>query len=93
MATAGVIKASGSIWLPYTEYVRERLAAFSTIVEKHYVVELVDDPSKNPLYVATESVEDVLGTCPDKRTNKNQLLYLNSLTPFAVLKCKERPVA
>ena len=45
----------------------------------HYDWALVGEYSKCPLYAATETVEDLLLQCPDRRANSNQVVPLEEV--------------
>lgn len=83
-ATDNVLRKDGEIWLPNLECVQELMENFADVLQPHYTWDLVADPLKNPLYLATEAIEDELLRCPDILTNETQIrpLWAFSKTPF-----------
>ena len=75
-AANGMIAKDGSIWLPHASYVEEMLEKYEDNLSPYFDWTLVKDFKKCPLYEATESVEDQLEMCPDRRTNSNQVTPL-----------------
>jgi len=71
--------------------VKDSLKVFGKVLAEHYSWYLEIDPSKNPLYAATDYVTDELRRCPDLLTNETQIIPLNNYsdTPFFVLKAKK----
>lgn len=82
--TDDVLKESGSLWLPNLKCVEELIIEHAEVLIKYYTWELVKDPLRNPLYLATEAIEDELLKCPDSLTNETQIRPLDdfSATPF-----------
>ena len=82
--TDDVLKESGSLWLPNLKCVEELILEHADVLIKYYTWELVQDPLRNPLYLATEAIEDELLKCPDSLTNETQIRPLDdfSSTPF-----------
>ncbi len=91
-ATERMMSVGGKIWLPNIPAVASQLMEFDSILslyfEKYWIED--GDMSLNPLYRATEGVEDLLGDLPDGRTNATQMVpYLEySDHPFVVLHIK-----
>ena len=83
-----MICRGGSIWLPNLQCVQDSVEKNKHILDKYYTVRMVSQPNSNPLFMATETVEDKLLLCPDKLTNDTQMrpLLEHSNTPFLVLK-------
>jgi hypothetical protein len=94
LAKNRILRPGGSIWLPYLECVRESINDFTAELKVHYDISLAQDPMENPLYAATEDVEDELTRCPDLLTNVTQIKPLDQFsdTPFLVLKSTGGPV-
>jgi hypothetical protein len=94
-STSGVLKTGGVIMLPNMQCVDEKIIDFTDIIDSNYHVSLLTDPSLNPLYRATDDVEDELMKCPDTLTNGNQIapLKVYSDTPFYQLVCHEDTTA
>lgn len=83
-----MICRGGNIWLPNLQCVQDSVNKNKDILDKFYTVRMVSDSNSNPLFMATEKVEDKLLLCPDKLTNDTQMrpLLEHSNTPFLVLK-------
>ena len=83
-----MICRGGSIWLPNLQCVQDSVEKNKHILDKYYTVRMVSQANSNPLFMATETVEDKLLLCPDKLTNDTQMrpLLEHSNTPFLVLK-------
>ena len=62
-----------SIWLPHLQCIEESLTDFYDYLIPYYTITKERDPKLNPLYLATEGVEDALLLCPDALTNDTQL--------------------
>ncbi len=94
LAEDELIRRGGQFWLPNLECVAQALREFRIPIETHYEVEFVKDLGRNPLFAATERVEDELLRCPDKLTNETQLrpLLAFSDTPFLVLTRRQTPL-
>jgi hypothetical protein len=75
LASAGYLNMHGKIWLPNLECVRDCLTEFKDELNPYFVQSLVpvSEAASNPLYQATEKVEDDLLKCPDKLNNLNQI--------------------
>jgi hypothetical protein len=93
MAEQGFLKKGGKFWLPNLDCVQNSIEDFHAEINKYYTIEAVEDPLLNPLYAATENVEEELLRCPDALTNVTQLrpLLNYSSTPFLVLTRREEP--
>ena len=94
LAENDLLKIGGKIWLPNLECVEDSINEFRVEINRYYTVEAVADPHLNPLYAATETVEQELLRCPDSLTNETQLrpLLSYSNTPFLVLTRRNEPV-
>lgn len=79
------------LWLPNLSCVKDSLKVFGKVLAEHYTWHLEPNPSKNPLYDATDFVTAELRRCPDLLTNETQIAPLNkySDTPFFVLRAKK----
>jgi len=90
-AIDNVLKKDGEIWLPNLECVRELMESFADVLVPYYTWDLVCEPKMNPLYLATEAIEEDLMRCPDVLTNETQIrpLWAYSKTPFFRLKRRE----
>jgi len=62
-----------SIWLPHLQCIEESLTDFYDYLIPYYIITKEKDPKLNPLYLATEDVEEALLQCPDALTNDTQL--------------------
>lgn len=84
---AEILKDGGTIWLPHLEVTRELLVCHYDTLHIYYDIDYVEDPEENPLYKATDTVEDELLRCPDKLINDTQLkpLLEYSASPFICL--------
>ena len=90
-ATENVLSKDGEIWLPNLECVQELMESFADVLLPHYTWELVAEPLENPLYLATDAIEEDLMRCPDTLTNETQIRPLRafSKTPFYRLRRRE----
>jgi hypothetical protein len=90
-ATQGIISKSGKIWIPNLSCTSELLENYSASLSPYYTWHLAEDAKSNPLYLATEDVEEELLQCPDSLTNETQIRpFLNySKFPFYVLQLKD----
>lgn len=95
LAENDLLKIGGQIWLPNLECVEDSINEFRAEIGKYYTIEAVGNPHLNPLYAATETVEQELLRCPDSLTNETQLrpLLSYSNTPFLMLTRREIPIA
>ena len=95
IAMEKVLSDDGELWLPHVYYVEQMLQKYCDELSVHYDWFLVNDPKKNPLYLATDNVEHLLLKCPDRRTNQNQILPLKEISDdiFFVLKHKKIEVS
>ena len=73
LATSGLLLQGCSIWLPHLQCIEESLTDFYDYLIPYYTITKERDPKLNPLYLATEGVEDALLLCPDALTNDTQL--------------------
>lgn len=78
----GFLKKGSSIWLPNIPHVAEMIEDHMGIISQHYIVEAVEDPQKNPLFLATDHCKSELEKCTDVVTNSNELPKLNKKFPF-----------
>ena len=94
LAENDLLKIGGKVWLPNLECVEDSINEFRAEIEKYYTVEAVANPHLNPLYAATETVEQELLRCPDSLTNETQLrpLLSYSNTPFLALTRRSVPL-
>ena len=86
LATSNIIHMGGKIWLPNVGHVSKMLERHKDILGVNFVWHSEKDPSRNPLYRATDNVHPWLMLCPDNMTNTTQLRPLNSEGPFFILK-------
>lgn len=88
----GLLSKSGKVWLPNLKCIEESLEDFNSVISEYFDVSLISDSKENPLFLATEDVEEQLLLCPDNLTNKTQIkpLLANSSQPFYVLTLKEK---
>ena len=95
MATSGLLLKDCSIWLPNLQCIEESLTDFHEYLAPYYDITKEKDPKLNPLYLATEDVEDDLLLCPDALTNDTQLRPLLNYSdyPFYRLKLRNLSVA
>ena len=95
LAENNLLKKGGQLWLPNLECVEESIDEFRDEILKYYTILALDDPMLNPLYAATETVEQELLRCPDSLTNETQLrpLLSYSKTPFLVLTRRFEPLS
>jgi hypothetical protein len=75
----GMLKSTGSVWLPHLDHVDAMLQKFSHILCQHYTWTIEEDPVANPLFKATDDVSDELLRCPDNLTNDTQIMPLMEL--------------
>lgn len=73
LATSGLLLQDCSIWLPHLQCIEESLTDFYDYLIPYYTITKERDPKLNPLYLATERVEEALLLCPDALTNDTQL--------------------
>ena len=75
LASEGFIKPNGQIWLPNLSCVTESLNDFNEELGHYFIQSQVtsSQATRNPLFLATESVEEDLLKCPDKLNNTNQI--------------------
>ena len=94
LAENNLLKKGGKLWLPNLDCVQCSLDEFSSEITKYFEIERVEDPMKNPLYAATENVEDELLRCPDALTNETQIrpLLIYSKAPFLALCRRDEPL-
>jgi len=87
LAEKNVLTEGGLIWLPHVNHVNKMLEVNRTYLEENYVWQEIRDPTRNPLYRATDNVIRDLQLCPDNMTNETQRRPLmESGTPFFVLR-------
>lgn len=85
--TGNRLAPDGAVWLPHVRHVDEMFEKFSTELSEHYQWELVNAPTRNPLYLATDKVTAELLKTPDFMTNESQIKPLLD-KPFYQLKRK-----
>lgn len=82
----------GKVWLPNIQSVQVNLTEFRNELEVYFETYFVDseDLCLNPLYLATEHVDELLEGLPDGRTNTTQMepYHAYSDHPFVVLVIK-----
>jgi hypothetical protein len=88
LAKEGKLAPGGQIWLPNLDCIQVSLTDFFDDLDPYYTVSLARDPKENPLYLATEDVEEELLRCPDALTNETQLRPLGA-EPFYVLTLRD----
>ena len=62
MATSGRIPLDGEVWLPHTQSVTDMLDSHWENLRMHFTKEYAPYPKDNPLFWATQVVEDELET-------------------------------
>jgi hypothetical protein len=90
LACKGALKVDGEIWLPNIPNIKEDLEKIWYSHLKHWYSRpvQVNDPSFNPLYTASQNVEDKLRcTVKSSFCNASALKELNKKSPFIMLKC------
>ena len=75
----GLLKDTGSVWLPHLDHVDAMLEKFSDILSRYYTWTIISNPVENPLFRATDDVSEDLLRCPDNLTNETQILPLMKL--------------
>lgn len=87
LARGELFNHNGKIWLPRIQCVEECILENSTIIQDHFVIDMIEDPLENPLFRATAKVREQLEKCPDKLSNDNQIVPLleYSKKPFFCL--------
>lgn len=94
-AELDIIAKGGKIWLPCIPLVKTSvLKDLKEIIENHFVIDLVEDPFQNPLFKATEYVENLLENTSDKHTNASSLANIKRLSNecFIVLTRRQNPL-
>jgi len=87
LAAKGAIKLHGEVWLPNITRIRTWLdRLWPTYLSKWYTKQLVDDPMLNPLYEASQKVENNQKESKESFSNEAALKALPS-APFIMLKC------
>ena len=94
IASEGLLKKGGKIFLPNLINIHESLKDFDSILSPYYKIYTESDPNTNALYVATsdKDCEDKLLECPDTLINSTQMepLWKNSNNPFYVLELRDK---
>ncbi|KAJ1411527.1 hypothetical protein B484DRAFT_482627 [Ochromonadaceae sp. CCMP2298] len=88
LAREGKLAQGGQIWLPNLDCIQVSLTDFADDLHPYFTIALASDPKENPLYLATEDVEEELLRCPDALTNETQLRPLGT-QPFYVLTLRD----
>jgi len=90
MMALKLLSPAGILWLPHLQHVTESINLNRPSIENYFIVHEIDEPMKNPLYVATENATDELKRCPDQYLNENQFqpLLIESRFPFYALQSK-----
>ena len=85
-----VIDAGACVWIPCIDHTANKVQEYRHEIEQVYVIDYVSDPNMNPLFYATglEETYARLLLFPEKLVNDNQLVSLNSKTPFIRLTSK-----
>jgi hypothetical protein len=85
-----ILKTGGSLWLPNVTHTAEMIEECAHALGKAFVWELVEDPNLNPLYSATEKVNNELLIASPKAilTNDTQLPYLLAKPFYKFIACK-----
>lgn len=88
LASEGLLLPGGTIWLPNLPCISGPLDDMYSFLSTMYAISVPQDyQSGNPLYEATDHVEDELKRCPDILTNETQVrtLLTYSDRPFICL--------
>lgn len=90
LAASGYLAKGCKIWLPNLQCIEESLSDFYADLLPYFIIRREENALKNPLYRATEDVEEELLMCPDALTNETQMrpLYDFSNEPFCVLELR-----
>ena len=89
MAERGAMLPGCEIWLPHVRCIDERLECLRPRLSQQFEPECsVSDPYLNPLYTATQSIDDVLKQIGNFN-NSTALEELHTISPFILLKCRE----
>jgi hypothetical protein len=90
LACKGAVKVDGEIWLPNIPNIKDDIdKLWDSYLKPWYSKPAqVSDPSFNPLYTASQNVEDKL-RCTVKScfSNASAIKELNKTSPFIMLKC------
>ena len=86
LAASKILKLGGQIILPNLDHVQNMMQSNRGLLKPYFDWERVA-AEKNPLFVATESIDEILVTLKDGRTNASQMLPLFKVSniPFFVL--------
>ena len=78
-----MLRYRGEVWLPNIKCLFIYIKIHSKILSVYYTITMMKDPKENPLYAATEDVNDILvNDNPVPLTNSNQVTRLDSQYPF-----------
>lgn len=90
-ALSGILAKGGKIWLPNLDCIQKSIHDFKETLDQYYHIRLEQNPRNNPLFLATEDVEQELLRCPDSLTNETQMrpLFKFSNSPFYCLEVKD----
>mmetsp|Transcript_24510 Transcript_24510/g.40864 ORF Transcript_24510/g.40864 Transcript_24510/m.40864 type:complete len:296 (+) Transcript_24510:65-952(+) len=88
LAKCGKLSKGGKVWLPNLQCIQESLDDFEFDLLPYYTINKVANPKLNPLYEATDYVEQELLMCPDALTNETQLRPLDQERPFYYLQLR-----
>jgi len=90
LAKDGHLAKGCQIWLPNIHCIEVSLCEFHNNLIPFYTIRKEKDPKMNPLFLATEQVEDKLLMCPDALTNVTQLRPILEFSnePFYVLELR-----
>ena len=94
IASEGILAPDGIVWLPHLSCITDSLTEFYSYLNPYFEIELVEDAKTNPLFLATEDVEDELLRCPDSLINSNQIKPMmeqldHTDRPFYALKLRK----
>lgn len=93
LAEKNIICEGGLIWLPHVDHVHKMMEKYRLELEEHFIWQSVHDPTRNPLFRATDNVVADLRKCPDNMTNETQLRPLlanDDHAPFYILERVKR---
>ena len=93
IASEGLLKKGGKIFLPNLENIHESLKDFDSALSPYYQIYQDSEPKNNLLFVATaqQTCEKELLRCPDTLINSTQMepLWQYSKCPFYVLQLRD----
>jgi hypothetical protein len=85
--SSNILKRNGRVILPNLQCVQDSIVSYQKLLALSYNIEFLSDVNLNPLFVATETVEEKLLRCPDILTNETQMKPLLEFSsyPFYIL--------